>query len=237
MGLIWNVAQQNDLIRAYPKSETAEVVGQERALAELVEVEVAEMINKLDRQFDQGQFDYVARMVADNLPNIIDVVRQVKQETTVAFAGASAKGNALDINLARATDFTRIGGATTPLDWLLNHSATGAADWIGSSANEEENSLNEAFIFMGIVDPIEVPKIDAIQFYRFGDALGPTQAITIRNRRSFGDNHTPAMQFPRAIAMLTEAQFNVRLNVAETGYDRLEPVALHVARRADITSL
>ncbi|MDP2662806.1 MAG: hypothetical protein Q8R28_18990 [Dehalococcoidia bacterium] len=236
MGLIWNVAQQQDIIKAYPK-ETREVVGQERSLADMADFEVAEMVNKLDRQFDQAQFDYVARMVADNLPNIVDVVRQVKQETTVAFSGPAAKGNSLDINLARATDFTRIGGSTTPLDWLLNHTATGAGDWIGTSANPEVNSENEAFIFLGIVDPIEVPKIDAIQFYRFGDALGPAQAITIRNRRSFGNFQTPAMQFPRAIAMLTEASFYARLNVAETGYDRLEPVALLVARRADITSL
>lgn len=236
MGLVLDSAERDGLIKDYGTG-TVTVGAQSRALAAVTVQEVSEFMTKLDSQADELLNPLVARMTALDLDDILTLMRAVKEETAVEFQGMTAKGNALDIQLVRPVDLTRIGGSTTPVTWLLNITSTGAGDWLGTSGNEESLSRNEGFIFLGAIDPVEVPKVGAIQFYRFTDALGPAQATFLRDRRSIGDFSVPAFRFPRPIYMLPEATYYARAYYEETGFDRLEPVGFHVARRADITNL
>lgn len=236
MGLVLDTANQQNIIHAYGAG-TIEVGRQSRALAEVSEEEVQEVVEKLDAQADDLLNPIVARMTALALSDIIALVRAVKDETKVEFQGMTATGNALDVQLSRPIDFTRIAGNTGQVTWNQNRTSTGAAAWIGTSANEESLSENEGFIFLGAIDPVEVPKVGAFQFYRFGDAIGPAQATFLRDRRTFGDGSVPAFRFPKPIYMLPQATFYSQVYIEETGFDRLEPVSYHVSRRSDITNL
>lgn len=235
-GLIGDHARKQGLIAEYPKSTTP-LAGKDRAIAGLSQAESLNIVEKLDRIFPAEQNPLVSKMVADGLPDIIRAVQAVKEESKVQYEGMTAQGVALDINLMRPGDFTRINGATSPVGWLQSYTATGDTDWLGTPANDEVLSDNEAMVFLGLIDPIEVPKVSAIQFFRFDRALGPAQVLTLDIRSTFGSQQMPMYQLPRPVVMVPEDGFNVTVFVEQTGDDRLQPVGLIIARRSDITDL
>lgn len=237
MGAILEYAQANGLLNARGE-DSRFLAGQERDLAQVSEAEVHEIVNKLDAAY-QGATPEVTEMVQLSLSDIISTVQVVKNRSNSPFQGLTAAGNALDINPVRIDDIARLNGTTGQTDWLLNHTSTGNFNFLGSSSNPESMSTTspEAELHMGFIDPVESPKLNAYQYYRFGDAVGPAQALNWRHRKTMGDGSLPAFRLPRPFAALPGDTYYVRARVEETGYDRLQPVAIVVARRSDITAI
>ena len=236
MGKIMDLAEKNNWLRSFPAGDM-DLAGQSHALASLTKDESELIIEKLDTSFADETNPLLSRIVAEGIPDIIRTIQSVKEETKVEFQGLLAQGNALDINLLRPGDITRLNGSVTPTDWLESYPVRGKVDWLGTPLNPEVMTQNQGMIFLGLIDSLSVPKISAFQFFRFGNAPGPPQSLGMGLREKLGDGQTPTYQFSRPIIMLPEAHYNATILVQESGDSRLQPIGFIVSRRADIADL
>lgn len=244
--------------QAYIKKYIAESVKWSKALIdpgkEEVSVQQAEMsieelnliLLKLDQLCLSRQNEAVSVMVLEEMGSIIAMIRRVKVETKDPFAGILAVGNQLDIAWLRPKDI----GATA----LLNKDATescglnagtsgGVYGWLKSAAVADTSVVviptqtmaqYAGLIHLGAIDPVAVPKYNAITFTLSGIAC-PRQSMPFNLRKGFGDSDVPLIRYekPVLVGPLKQQLVTVKPNIS--GDTKFEMLSLLVARAQDLT--
>jgi len=221
---VWDYVE----IKDYPE-ETKPIAGKEEKLGELSSEDVEIFVRELDALVQEEQHPIIRRIIAVNGPNILDIIRTVQYETKAGFKGAYARGNELTLLLAYPSVF-----GWSSNSWLKNYTSTGATDWIGSSSSTIDTGERGGHIWLALFDPIDVPKIGAVQLNKDGDnfvieTLGLNYKIKtdilpvhiLREPWLFPPRHT----------------YYVRVRVDITGDDKLQPIAFIVDEARDVMSL
>ena len=208
-------------------------------LERLSEAEVGLILTKLDMLAINRQNPTIAAILAEEADSVLTAVRMVKTETKESFAGILGGGANLDICWIRAKD---VGGELTDQNgvaskgayalgaggavysWLKTNFVAGTnVDMFPSAKLIEEAGI----IFLGAIDPIEVPKVEAIQFTIAG-ILCPPQSLGFRqNNQEFG---APAKlsvaRLEKPVIIGPEKTFTVTVNPSMAGSGKCEPLAL-----------
>ena len=254
MAIVYQVAKANGLIKPYTDSV---VSGYTQAVVEpgkfavdipvapLTQDEVDLLCHKLDNQLALStQQDAIAKMIAEELPSIIMLVRMVKWQASGAFAGVLGAGLNLDMMWLRPKD---VGGT------LLNPAATGSKGLYGGTsaavytwlqtfvANTKQSIVPEqsmsqyaGVIHLGVFDSIETPKVNAVQFTLAGIPT-PPQSLALDARRENGecfDNSFVRFEKPVIVGPLQKQLVEVMPNIS--GDTKLQLLTLLVARVQDL---
>jgi len=214
MGIVYQA--NKDKIKDYPE----ETIKWKNALIEPgkaeAEVKVAPLskdeaeviILKLDQLALTAQHEGIAKMVAEEVESILVAIRMVKAETKAAFAGILGSGAQLDIMWLRPKD---VGGsllnpAGVAAKGLYGGTSGGVYTWLRTfTANTSDDVIPEqtmaeeaAVIHLGAIDPIEVPKLNAIEFTLAG-IPAPAQSLPFNIRTTFGSDTVPFVRFEKPI--------------------------------------
>lgn len=212
-------------IRDYP-AETKKVAGKYYDLAALKSEDVRIFVNELETIVHEKQHPIVKEIIVRNAPLILDLIRMVNKNTKQGFKGYFAEGNQLDINYARAADY----GKTS---WLASYTSTGGQDWLYSSASPKTMTEEEGLIILGVIDPIEVPKVDCVQLVKNNEVF-PQMNLALNVKDAFGTNKVAVAEFKEPWIIPPEEKFYARVNVFATGDDKLEPISFWVKRAVDL---
>ena len=211
-------------------------------MASLSMDEVTTILKKLD-SLAFGNSPQVSLMIAEGAYAVIKAVQLVKAQTKQQFRGEFAQGAALDLRFLRAKD---VGGA------ILNPAATGNlflyqgaaavntflhAGVLATTYHMVMSQTMEqwaALVYLGFINPIEVPSIDAFQFTLFGVAV-PAQSADFRMIKTFGVNELPAVKLEKPIIVPPLGIQNLDVYNYRTGDDKTQPVAILVARSQELT--
>jgi len=210
-------------IRDYPE-ETKIIAGRKEKVGSLKADDVKQFVVQLEHLVHPQQSPVIHDIIARNAPLILDVIRIVNLETKQGFKGMAARAGELEINWVRPGTF----GKTT---WLTSYTSTGSNTWFSETRLLEY----EALIILGWIDPIEVPKIDAIYITKDGDPL-PAQTMPWMAKNNFGTYQTPIVEQKLPLVVLPEHKFKIEVNVFATGDDKLEPIGFHIRRAEDFMS-
>lgn len=210
-------------------------------LAPMSSLECDRLLKKLDTLAMQTMDTSVATILAEEAQSILVLVRVVKTETKESFMGILGSGSNLDIGWLRAQTVGSVitrgtaaagalglwGGGGGAIDtWLHTVAAAGAAETIFPS----QTMLEEAgLIHLGVIDPIEVPKIDAIMFTIAGIPT-PAQSLNLQVRKAFGTNITPIVRFEKPVLVGPEKTQKIDTFTFAAGDTRLQLLTLVVAQ-------
>jgi len=237
MGLIYDVGRA--YIRDYPEQDV-EIAPQVTVRAGSLKAEdVNLLVRKLDKTAPSKLNPLVAEIVSDAIEDIILLVRLVAQAVRVGFRGMAATGRQLDINWIRAKDIVpySISGKIT---WLVSDteipSAQGGSG-TGTKTYKPETTVGdeEGLIFMGFVDPIERPKVDAVRFSKAGVPMVP-QTLNWNIRPGFGPENLPVAALERPVYVGPKQTYKIENFWFATGDDRLEPIGF-IVKRAEAFAL
>ena len=248
MGLVYQ--QNQDLIREYLEESKAITnlliqPGQMEVtckLAPLSAEEVKAILFKLDSMALSTLVPAVATIVAEEVLGILTAIRMVKAETKEEFRGLLGAGATLDICWLRAK---HIGGtllnpaatgskgvhgqANATTVWLYGHTADTSTDIIPEQIMKEEAGV----IHLGAIDPIEVPKLEAIQFTLAGIAT-PAQPLELRLRKGFGANEVPMVRFEKPVIVGPEKKQKISVEPYATGDDKCQLLSILIAKAEDL---
>jgi len=213
-------------------------------LAPLSSGEVERILLKLDMLAMEKACPPVAIMIAEEAESILTLIRMVKVESKAEFAGILGAGSNLDIAWLRARD---VGGA------LLNPAATankglyggtsgGVYTWLQSfTANTSDDLIPDQImaeeagvIHLGAIDPVEVPKLNAILFTLAGIPT-PAQSLPFNIRQSFGSETLPFVRFEKPIIVGPEKRQRIDVMPNITGDSKFQLMSLLVAKAEDLT--
>jgi len=251
MGKIWK--ERQDLIKDYPDetltlSNALIMPGQESAevkVAEFSETEASLLLRKLDVMVPDRGNELVATMVAEEADSIITLARMVKDNTKDTFRGVLGAGGNLDISWLRAkmvgsanflnkdgTSSCGVYGGTSGgvLTWLHTETSTGSKTIIPAQTMNQYAGL----IYIGAIDPVEVPKVDAIQ-WTIATIPAPAQTLSFDIRKDFSDNDLPITRFEKPVVIGPEKLQKVDLHWYITGDDKFKPIAFVVAKAEVLT--
>lgn len=224
------------VLRSYTRSpsyKTNEVwiAGRTYDAKDLDASELNLLIEDLESLATQQSNPFVANMIARNSPRILDLVRVVNKETKQGYGGAGARGNQLVVNPLRQADVSITHG------WQVAITATGAATWIGTSAATISMVVSSlpviGHIYLGFIDPVEVPKAETVQFVKGGDSW-PEEVMTFNWRQGFGVINTPTHELRQPWTIPPSEVYYIPVRYNRVGDDRLEPIAFVVKRATDI---
>jgi len=210
-------------IKDYPE-EVKIIAGRKEKCGSLKKDDVQAFVTQLEHMVHPNQSPVVYDIIARNAPLILDVIRIVNIETKQGFRGMAARAGELEINWVRPGTF----GKTT---WLTSYTSTGSNTWFSETRLLEY----EALIILGWIDPIEVPKIDAIYITKDGDPL-PAQTMPWNAKTQLGAYQTPIVEMKLPLVVLPEHKVKIDVNVFATGDDKLEPIGFHIRRAEDFMS-
>ena len=205
-------------------------------LAALSRVEVDLILMKLDMMAMKRQNSAIAAMLAEEADSILTAVRMVKTETKEAFRGLLGAGAALDICWLRAKD---VGGElTTPGGALKGAYANGAGGEVypwteaftaGTAVDmfPEATMIEEAgIVLLGFIEPLAVPKLEAVQFTISGIHC-PPQSLNFRVNEDWGSHgRLPFCRLEKPVIIGPEKLFQVAVNPDLTGSSKCMPLAL-----------
>ncbi|MHA1288828.1 MAG: hypothetical protein ACTSPB_15660 [Candidatus Thorarchaeota archaeon] len=217
-------------IRSY-REEVAEVAGVEMKLASLSERENEALLNMLDKYLYVNASDAVKNLVVENVDLIVDLVRAVKAETKQEFAGPRARGNQLTIVDITADQLTRVWGATGATDFSYTATATGAVDYIGTSANPETTAEEEGLIYLGFTESAVAPKTNKMLLTKNGDAY-PYSNLMWESQEEF---YLAALPEPYFIP--PETSYYISVNFFKTGKVEMKPIGFKVLQAKNVLSL
>jgi len=216
-------------IRSF-REESSELAGVEMKLAALSEFEIETIVNMIDKMLYKNANYAVKSLITENFDLIVDLIRAVKAETKQEFGGPRAKGNALTLIDLTPDVFTNIwGGATTTYE--IEHTSTGAKDYIGTSASPESVAEEEGIIILGFVDRVTNPTVNKVLLTKNGDPY-PYQTLNWDVIDDF-----PLASLPEPIIVTPESNFYIQANVYRTGICKMRPVGFKVIQGKNILSL
>ena len=199
--------------------------------------EVETLFQKLNMLALYREHPGIAAMVAEEADSILVACRKVKTETKQEFRGILGAGANLEIAWLRAKD---VGGRLTDQHTITGKGAYGKGSgggvysWLntftaGTSVDmfPEATMIEEAgIIFLGFIDPIEVPKVEAVQFTLAGIPC-PPQSLAFRINREFGGpGSLPFARLEKPVFIGPERKFSVTVNPGISGNSKCEPLAL-----------
>jgi len=250
MGIVYR--ENKDLVKNYTEetlkwTEAVVECGKKEAevkLAAFSSEEAKTLLLKLDALALERANPLVATIVAEEANSILTLARMVKVETKQEFAGILGTGSALDITWLRAkhvggsllnplaaTGKGVYGGTSgAVLTWLRTETTTGTKTIIPDQVMAEEAGV----IYLGAIDPIEVPKVDALQF-KIADIPTPAQSLALKIRLSFDASTLPVVKLEKPIIVGPEKKQQMDIFWYATGDDKFEPLALLVAKAEALT--
>lgn len=113
--------------------------------------------------------------------------------------------------------------------WLKTVVAGTEIDLVPPQTSKEE----AAIIHLGTIDPIEVPKLDAIRFYIAGIPT-PAQSLEYRIRDTFDANDCPICRFEKPIIIGPEKKQQIRVYPYASGDDKTELLSFLITKAEDL---
>lgn len=219
-------------------------VNPEFALAALGQDEVTAILKKLD-SLAPGWSPQVTMMMAEGASAVIQAVRLVKAQSKQPFRGIFAQGAALDLRLLRPKDvggvilrgpavagalglYTGAGGAV--YTWLYGFTVNTIIRMVPSQTMEQYAAL----VYLGFIDPIEVPPAEAFQFTLTNVPVS-AQSCDFRMIKTFNSNELPVVKLEKPIIVPPMGQQSLDLYPWRTGDGKVQPVAILVARAQELT--
>ena len=197
---------------------------------------VSEMMVIAKRQRNPMVGDIITR----NAPRLWDLIRMVNANTKQGFGGAGSRGDRLLFNPLEPRDLGRGGGfpGTSPPDsWLQVPATVGAARlWPPTSGKITLTVSSLALlghVYFGFVNPVAVPKVNAIQLVLDSDAW-PEEIMDWEWRESYGDTETPVYELKLPWVIRPGAAYRISVRNYITGEDRLTPIGFSVKRAQEI---
>lgn len=248
MGLVYQ--QVKTLIKSFPE-ETIEwdkaliEPGKQKVAVKLAPLsgEEAELIAlKLDQLAMSRQHEGIAVMIAEEFDSILTAVRMVKDQTKSPFAGILGVGAQLDIQWLRAEQIgASLLDAGTAVategpwqngltNWLKTLTA-GTNDYIIDPQTMAEEA---ALIHLGAIDPVEVPKVEAVEFELAGIA-SPAQSCAWEMRERFGTDRLPVVRWEKPVICAPERKHAIECAPYITGDTKMQLLSLLIARAQDLT--
>lgn len=251
MGIVWKMNES--LAHEYPEEPQGKLkdflVNPSQAeptfkLAALSGDEAATILKKLD-SFAPGWSPQVALMLAEGAFAVIQTVRLAKYQTQQNFRGIFAQGGELDLTMLRPKD---VGGTpmrgTAAVGSLGLYGGTGAAvyTWlraftVNTSANiipSQTMSQWGAMVYLGFVDPLEVPPVGAVQPTLFSVAV-PPQTLNFQLGKTFGNNELYCAKLEKPIIIPPLGIQSWALMPWRTGDGKPQPIAIIASRSQDLT--
>ena len=204
--------------------------------------EVDIILLKLDQLTMSTQHEGIAKMVAEEAESILIAIRMVKAETKAKFQGVLGSGANLDIMWLRPQD---VGGAilrgTADAGNLGLWGGSGGAvftwlhTWTTAGTSEvmipEQTMAEEgAVIHLGAIDPIEVPKCNAMKVTLAG-IPAPAQSLPFNIRQGFGNYSLPFVKFEKPIIIGPEKTQKLEINATVSGGDiKLQLLSFLIAK-------
>jgi len=223
MSSVWDVVE----IRDYPE-ETKEIAGKEEKLGELKAEDVEIFVRELDLFIQSEMHPVLRRVIIDHANDILDIIRTVQYESKAGFKGAYARGNELTLLHLYPT---LVGWSAN--SWLKSYTSTGATDWIGSESSPISVGERAGHIYLALYDPIDVPKVGAIQFAKDGDKF----VIETLNWYRIRTDLVPTYVLREPWLIAPRHTYYVRVRVDITGDDKLQPLAFAVGEARNYMSL
>lgn len=213
-------------------------------LAPMSSEEVKRLLLKLDMIAWEKINPAAAAMVAEEVSSIITAVRMVKVETKAEFMGMLGSGANLDITWLRPKD---VGGPLLNAPGTANKGLYGGASggvltWLHTfTAGTSEDIIPEqvmaeeaAVVHLGVIDPIEVPKVNAIRFEIAGIPT-PAQPLNFNIRSAFGTEAVPTCRFEKPVIIGPEKKQKVTVMPNISGDSKLQLLSLLVAKAESLT--
>ncbi|RLC73313.1 MAG: hypothetical protein DRI26_01100 [Chloroflexi bacterium] len=213
--------------------------------AELTKGEVEMIMLKLDQMAMSTQHEGIANMVAEEFESILTAIRMVKTETKEPFRGLLGFGAQLDIVWLRPKD---IGGSLlnapgTASKGLYGGTSGGVYTWLNTfTANtaaevipEQTMAEEAAVIHLGAIDPVEVPKCNAITFTIAG-VSAPAQSLPFNIRQTFSDNSVPFVRFEKPIIIGPEKKQKVEVMPNISGDSKFQLLSFLIAKAESLTA-
>lgn len=226
-------------------------------MSSLTKDEVTTILKKLD-SLAFGNCPQVALMVAEGAYAVIKAVQLVKAQSKQQFRGEFAQGSALDLRFLRPKDVggvilspastpgagaTGLYGGVAPLPgtsgvytWLHTHVVVSNVSTTPRLVPTQTMMLYGALVYLGFINRIEVPKVDAYQFTLYG-VPSPAQScdFQISNKTFGGFGEVPAVKLEKPIIVPPLGVQALDVCAYASGDDRTEPIAILVARAQDMT--
>jgi len=223
MASVWDVVE----IKDYPE-ETKPIAGKEEKLGELSSEDVEIFVRELDVFIQQEMHPILRKVIIANANNILDIIRTVQYETKAGFKGAYARGNELTL----VHIYPKLLGWSENT-WLKTYSSTGATDWIGSSSSPINTGERGGHIYLALYDPVDVPKVGAIQLNKDGDNF----VIETLNWYRHRNYYVPTYVLREPFLFPPRHTYYIRVRVDTTGDDKLQPLAFAVLEARNLMSL
>lgn len=249
MGLIFK--ENKTLIQNYPE-QTMEISGAvleagkkavQVKLAAFDKEEVEALLRKLDVMYSSYVNLAIAVTVAEEAKNILYAARIVKEETKNRFGGIHGTGAELDLvqlvpahvggsilNPAGTASKGLYGGTSAAVyTWLKTFTAATSDDLIPSQVMSQWAGL----VYLGFIDPVEVPKVHLAKFTLSGVPTSP-QTLNFRVREDLYNYKLPFARLEKPIIVGPKKTQAVDVIGGITGDTKLEPIAVLIAKSEDI---
>lgn len=215
-------------------------------MASLTADEVTTILKKLD-SMAPGWSPQVTLMATEAAYAVIKAVQLVKAQTKQQFRGIFAQGAALDMRWLRAKDIGNTilngpvaatlgiyGGASPPAGgYVSTYLATLASQSTNHLVPSQTMLLYGALVYMGFIDPTEVPVVDAIRFTLYG-VTTPTQTSDFKMIKTFDSNELPSWKLEKPIIIPPLGVQVVDVFANRAGDTKVQPVAVLIGRSQDL---
>lgn len=213
-------------------------------MAALSSDEANTILKKLD-SMAPGWSPQVTLMLAEGAYAVMKAVQLVKAQTQQKFRGIFAQGAALDMRWLRPLDVggTILNPAATASKGLYGGTSAAVYTWqtTGLTANASNSiipsqtmELYAAIVYLGFINPIEVPSQSAYQFTLYGVTV-PAQSMEYDTIKTFGVNELPAVKLEKPIIVPPLGVQALNTYSFRAGSDNTQPVAILIARSQELT--
>jgi hypothetical protein len=207
--------------------------------------EVEILAQELDSMVDWEQNPVLASLIVRGAARVLDAVRMVNAESKQGYKGAAARGAQLVVSPIRVADLLLYNASSSTLadypktTWETAITARGAAAWSGTSTYNNEMLVSSlpmlSHVYLGFINPIDVPKMDQIQLIKDGDPMA-VETLSFGWRQTFGDNQCPVHELKQPWVIPPGAKYYIACSYYLTGDDLTQPIGFTVKRATDILS-
>lgn len=249
MGIVYK--ENKNLIKEYSEG-VANVTGMliepgkdevQTKLAALSKKEVETIIRKLDVMASSYYNETIAMIVAEEMQNILNLIRIVKEETKSEFGGILGSGGQLDLAWLVPKDIggTLLNPAATASKGLYGGTSAGVHTWLKTfTANTSAELVPEqtmyqyaGMIYLGFIDPVEISKVHKAKFTVSGIPT-PPQPLHFRLRRDIGTETLAVARLEKPVGVPPKKTQKVELVGGITGDSKTEPLAILIAKSQDM---
>lgn len=226
----------------------ARIGGREYACEDIPMGQVTKLGMELDALLNWNDNPRVAEMIIRGAPRVLDAVRMVNNYTHQGFGGAAAKGQELVVNPMTTSDILEYSPGSTAIashskytaeNWTMAIAAVGSTAWSGTSTYNNPMLVSSlphvAHVYLGFIDPVEVPKIDMIQFIKDGTTIC-REYLALNWREQFGSNTVPMHELKQPWIAHPQCNYYIAAHYFITGDDKLQPIAFVVQKADQILS-